>query len=136
MDIGTPCRETVSFIYNLVMVSILFVALVRMKCADLNSYVILPSISALYNDSDQRLTFIHLQSCWTHMRLLQLLTTSSDEYKLLQFSLQESNEFYQEDFVDLMVGKLCELEFKETSLFALFYYRKQNRLHCPDAVLK
>ncbi|GJS26259.1 hypothetical protein Tco_0486879 [Tanacetum coccineum] len=38
MDIGTPCRETVSFIYNLVMVSILFVALVRMKCADLMQF--------------------------------------------------------------------------------------------------
>ncbi|GKB14587.1 hypothetical protein Tco_0848510 [Tanacetum coccineum] len=36
MDIGTLCRETISFIYNLVRVSILSVALVGMKCADLD----------------------------------------------------------------------------------------------------
>ncbi|GJW68063.1 hypothetical protein Tco_0122487 [Tanacetum coccineum] len=35
MDIGTPCRETISFIYNLLRVSILSVSLVGMKCADL-----------------------------------------------------------------------------------------------------
>ncbi|GJT72286.1 hypothetical protein Tco_1031572 [Tanacetum coccineum] len=35
MDIGTPCCETISFIYNLVRVSILSVFLVGMKCADL-----------------------------------------------------------------------------------------------------
>ncbi|GJU24434.1 synaptobrevin, WD40/YVTN repeat-like-containing domain protein, partial [Tanacetum coccineum] len=35
MDIGTPCRETISFIYNLVRVSILSVSLVGIKCVDL-----------------------------------------------------------------------------------------------------
>nr|GEU85569.1 hypothetical protein [Tanacetum cinerariifolium] len=35
MDIGTPCRETISFIYKLVRVSILSVSLMGMKCADL-----------------------------------------------------------------------------------------------------
>ncbi|GJY70483.1 hypothetical protein Tco_0474186 [Tanacetum coccineum] len=40
IDIGTPCRETISFIYNLVRVSILSIALVGMKCADLEFLVI------------------------------------------------------------------------------------------------
>ncbi|GKA69440.1 hypothetical protein Tco_0775504 [Tanacetum coccineum] len=35
IEIGTPCRETISLIYNLVRVSILSVARVGMKCADL-----------------------------------------------------------------------------------------------------
>ncbi|GJY27613.1 hypothetical protein Tco_0403380, partial [Tanacetum coccineum] len=35
MDNGTPCRKTISFIYNLVRVSILSIALMGMKCADL-----------------------------------------------------------------------------------------------------
>ncbi|GJR71904.1 hypothetical protein Tco_0084269 [Tanacetum coccineum] len=35
MDIGTLCRETISFIYNLVRVSILSVAMVGIQCADL-----------------------------------------------------------------------------------------------------
>nr|GEU32517.1 hypothetical protein [Tanacetum cinerariifolium] len=35
MDIGTLCWETISFMYNLVRVSILSVAWVGMKCADL-----------------------------------------------------------------------------------------------------
>nr|GEU89276.1 putative reverse transcriptase domain-containing protein [Tanacetum cinerariifolium] len=35
IDVGTPCRETISFIYNLVRVSILFVSRVGMKCVDL-----------------------------------------------------------------------------------------------------
>nr|GEV19852.1 retrotransposon protein, putative, unclassified [Tanacetum cinerariifolium] len=35
MDIGTLCCETISFVYNLVRVSILSVARVGMKCADL-----------------------------------------------------------------------------------------------------
>ncbi|GJS66920.1 hypothetical protein Tco_0681484 [Tanacetum coccineum] len=37
MDIGTPCHEIISFIYNLVRVSILSVALVGMKFSDLGS---------------------------------------------------------------------------------------------------
>ncbi|GKD60881.1 hypothetical protein Tco_1298390 [Tanacetum coccineum] len=36
----TPCRETISFIYNIVRVSILSVALVGIKCADLESLVV------------------------------------------------------------------------------------------------
>ncbi|GKD70906.1 hypothetical protein Tco_1324996, partial [Tanacetum coccineum] len=43
MDIGTPCRETIYFIYNLVRVSIRSVSLVGMKCADLESLVV-PSL--------------------------------------------------------------------------------------------
>ncbi|GJS61628.1 putative ribonuclease H-like domain-containing protein [Tanacetum coccineum] len=35
MDIGTSCRETISLMYTLVRVSILFVSQVGMKCADL-----------------------------------------------------------------------------------------------------
>ncbi|GJS41845.1 hypothetical protein Tco_0566888 [Tanacetum coccineum] len=35
IDIGTPCRETISLMYNLVRVSILSVSQVGMKCADL-----------------------------------------------------------------------------------------------------
>nr|GEU80358.1 hypothetical protein [Tanacetum cinerariifolium] len=35
MDIGTSCHETISFIYNLVRISILSVSLVGVKCADL-----------------------------------------------------------------------------------------------------
>nr|GEZ35077.1 myb-like domain, Myb/SANT-like DNA-binding domain protein [Tanacetum cinerariifolium] len=34
-DIGTPCRETISLMYNLVRVPILSVSQVGMKCADL-----------------------------------------------------------------------------------------------------
>nr|GEX60103.1 hypothetical protein [Tanacetum cinerariifolium] len=34
MDIGTPCHETISFMYNLVKVSILSVTLMGMKCVD------------------------------------------------------------------------------------------------------
>ncbi|GJT69758.1 hypothetical protein Tco_1029044 [Tanacetum coccineum] len=47
MDIGTPCRETISFIYNLVRVSILSVALVGMKCADLESLVVSGKASSI-----------------------------------------------------------------------------------------
>ncbi|GJY08165.1 hypothetical protein Tco_0375219 [Tanacetum coccineum] len=48
MDIGTPCRENISFIYNLVRVSILSVALVGMKCADLvKRYAITQIVSRL-----------------------------------------------------------------------------------------
>ncbi|GKC29393.1 hypothetical protein Tco_1036687 [Tanacetum coccineum] len=35
MDIGIPCRETISLMYHLVRVSILSVSQIGMKCADL-----------------------------------------------------------------------------------------------------
>ncbi|GJY30498.1 hypothetical protein Tco_0413993 [Tanacetum coccineum] len=38
IEIGTPCRETISLIYNLVRVSILSITRMGMKCADLVVY--------------------------------------------------------------------------------------------------
>ncbi|GJW79364.1 hypothetical protein Tco_0141046 [Tanacetum coccineum] len=54
MDIGTLCRETISFIYNLVRVSILSVALVGMKCADLESLYV--SVSRMASDISLKLS--------------------------------------------------------------------------------
>nr|GEW28046.1 reverse transcriptase domain-containing protein [Tanacetum cinerariifolium] len=46
MDIGTSCREIISFVYNLVRVSILYVARVGMKCTNLNHAIAPDSIAS------------------------------------------------------------------------------------------
>ncbi|GKC85538.1 hypothetical protein Tco_1141255 [Tanacetum coccineum] len=61
MDIGTPCRETISFIYNLVRVSTLSVALVGIKFADLESLVVSDSCmikSLKFPKSGNKLQFL------------------------------------------------------------------------------
>ncbi|GJT11030.1 hypothetical protein Tco_0858072 [Tanacetum coccineum] len=64
MDISTLCRETISFIYNLVRVSILSVALVGMKCADLE-YLVVSDGNESYNRNLRAIIANEVVSCST-----------------------------------------------------------------------
>ncbi|GJU90980.1 hypothetical protein Tco_1303403 [Tanacetum coccineum] len=105
IDIGTPCRETISFIYNLVRVSILFVALVGMKCADLESLVVsVPSgrtsnalsIPCRFSALMHLLQHLHFQDgSESHNRNLRAILTNG----VVSCSTL-SDQGYAEDFYD------------------------------------
>ncbi|GJX96006.1 putative reverse transcriptase domain-containing protein [Tanacetum coccineum] len=83
IDIGTPCRETISFMYNLVRVSILSVSRVGMKCADLGA-------------RGYMVQFLGIRS------IMEILNIGRIEKAGLDF--QENNFWNSSDTYDIVMG--------------------------------